>query len=71
MNGVKGVLQLQKVLVCQVKMMLNITSNYNYVERLKANCNRRLVSSIGRTPDCNTGGGGFELQTGRTLRVLK
>ena len=32
---------------------------------------RRLVSSVGRAPDCSAGGRGFEPQTGRTLRVLK
>ena len=31
----------------------------------------RLVSSIGRVPDCRAGGQGFEPQTGPTLRVLK
>ena len=33
--------------------------------------NRRLVSSVGRAPDCCAGGRGFEPQTGPTLRVLK
>ena len=33
--------------------------------------NRRLVSSVGRAPDCSAGGRGFEPQTGPTLRVLK
>ena len=32
---------------------------------------RRLVSSVGRAPDCCAGGRGFEPQTGPTLRVLK
>ena len=32
---------------------------------------RRLVSSVGRAPDCSAGGRGFEPQTGPTLRVLK
>ena len=31
----------------------------------------RLVSSVGRAPDCSAGGRGFEPQTGPTLRVLK
>ena len=30
----------------------------------------RLVSSVGRAPDCSAGGRGFEPQTGPTLRVL-
>ena len=33
--------------------------------------NRRLVSSIGRAPDCCAGGRRFEARTGPTLRVLK
>ena len=33
--------------------------------------NRRLVSSVGRAPDCCVGGRGFDPQTGPTLRVLK
>ena len=33
--------------------------------------NRRLVSSVGRAPDCCAEGLGFEPQTGLTLRVLK
>ena len=32
---------------------------------------RRLVSSVGRAPDCSAGGRGFEPQTGLTVRVLK
>ena len=32
---------------------------------------RRLVSSVGRAPDCSAGGRGFEPQTGPILRVLK
>ncbi len=32
---------------------------------------RRLVSSVGRAPDCCAGGRGFEPQTGPTLGVLK
>ena len=32
---------------------------------------RRLISSVGRAPDCCAGGRGFEPQTGPTLRVLK
>ena len=31
----------------------------------------RLVSSVGRVPDCSAGGRGFEPQTGPTLKVLK
>ena len=31
------------------------------------NVNRRLVSSVGRAPDCGAGGRGFEPQTGPTL----
>ena len=31
----------------------------------------RLVSSVGRAPDCSAGGRGFEPQTRPTLRVLK
>ena len=33
--------------------------------------NRRLVSSVVRTPVCCVGGRWFEPQTGPTLRVLK
>ena len=32
---------------------------------------RRLVSSVGRAPDCSAGGRGFEPKTGPTLGVLK
>ena len=43
----------------------------NILHFIYGDINRRLVSSVGRAPDCRAGGLGFEPQTGPTLRVLK
>ena len=40
------------------------------VHQVKVREQDRLVSSVGRAPDCCAGGRGFEPQTGPTIRVL-